>query len=158
MSSISGFLNIYWHIRLFKKFGIYRRSVKSDGHDIKETFHVSQWKTSRCPKISLRCPGYPPLFRTVHIILRRSLYAAAAGLDLHKMYSNDIGAYYIYLQMAVSPVALKYRMSLLLQQTACYILSPLPYCTSVMLSTLHSPSSFLTTALLSLLLSPVSKV
>ena len=85
-------------------------------------------------------------------------YPAAAGLDLHKMYSNDIGAYYIYLQMAVSPVALKYRMSLLLQQTACYILSPLPYCTSVMLSTLHSPSSFLTTALLSLLLAPVSKV
>ena len=97
MLSISGFLNIYRHVCLLQIFGIYRRAVESDRHNIKETFHVSQWKTSRCLKISLCGPGYPSLLGTVHIILRRGLYTVTAGLDLNKMYSNRVGADYIYL-------------------------------------------------------------
>jgi hypothetical protein len=61
------------------------------------------------------------------MILRRGLDAVTAALYFYKMYSNGVGADYINLKMTVSPVPLKYRMSLFFQQAACNVFALLPY-------------------------------
>ena len=63
------------------------------------------------------------LLGAVHIVLRRSLYVQAAGLDLYKMYSIRTDGYYVYLQMSAPPVPLQNLMSQTFQKRTCDVFS-----------------------------------
>ena len=87
----------------------------------------------------------------IHIVLRRCLYAFAAGLHLYKMYSIRTHRDNIYLKMSDSVVALKNRVAPASKQVACNILSLLSSYLSFISAIFHSPSSFFNTATFSFL-------
>ena len=115
------------------------------------TFAAIEGQAFPASKVTFRRCSDAPLLHMIHIVLRRSLYAFAAGLHLYKMYSIRTHRDDIYLKMSDSVVALKDCMAPAGKQVACTILSLLSSYLSFISAIFHSPSSFFNTATLSFL-------
>ena len=115
------------------------------------TFAAIEGQAFPASKVTFRRCSYAPLLHMIHIVLRRSLYAFAAGLYLYKMYSIRTHRDNIYLKMSDSVVALKNRVAPAGKQVACNILSLLSSYLSFISAIFHSPSTFVNVAILSLL-------
>ena len=92
------------------------------------------------------------LLCAVYIFLWRSLYAFAAGLHLYKMYSIRAFRDDVDLKMPYAEVALKDCVSISAEQAASGFFSLSSRYLSFISAIFHSPSTFVSTAVLSLLL------
>ena len=108
---------------MWKPFGLMLIAFKSYGQYVKHAFHASVGRPLAAPEVSACGFDDVRLLGTVHIVLRRRLYAEAAGLDLYKMYSLSSKGDNVDFQMSAPPVPLKNLMSQTLQKCACDILA-----------------------------------
>lgn len=108
---------------MWKPFGLMLIAFKSYGHYVEHAFHASVGRSLAASEVSACGLDDVRLLGTVHIVLRRRLYAAAAGLDLYKMYSISSKGDNVDFQMSAPPVPLKNLMSQTLQKCACDILA-----------------------------------
>ena len=108
---------------MWKPFGLMLIALKSYGHYIEHAFHASIGRSLAAPEVSA-CGLYDVrLLGTVHIVLRRCLYAEPAGLDLYKMYSISSKGDDVDFQMPTAPVPFENLMSQGLQKRTCDIFS-----------------------------------
>ena len=143
-----GLLYKYRNICLWEPFGPESPAFKGHSYDVEHTFVASVRKSLCRPQERCRCLYRATLFYPADIVLRRSLYAEFAGLDLNEMYAFMIEGYYVDLKMSASPVAFQYDMAHFHEQAACYIFAKLAYIASVISATFHIPSVFFTIAFL----------
>lgn len=118
-------LFIYRYICLRNPFYTMSVSFESDSHYVEETLVIAERKSALASKEGLCSLHYICLFLPPYIFLRRSLYALAAGLHLHKMYSISIKRYDVYLKMSASEVPFENRVTDTPQEVTCQILSQL---------------------------------
>lgn len=144
--SLIRLLNKYRNEGLFKIFRCDGVFPECDGDYIKHAFFVPYSCAFPFSEITLRRFDNLFLLLYVYIFLWRSLNAVTSGLDLHKMYSILVAGDDVYLQVSAAPVSLQYHVSTFFEKPAGYVFSFLSYCASEIISTLHAPSSFLTTA------------
>ena len=98
-------------------------AFKSYGHYVEHAFHASVGRSLAAPEVSACGLDDVCLLGSVHIVLRRRLYAEAAGLDLYKMYSISSKGDNVDFKMSAPPVPLKNLMSQTLQKCTCDILA-----------------------------------
>ena len=108
---------------MWKPFGLMLIAFKSYGHYVEHAFHASVGRSLAASEVSACGLDYIRLLGTVHIVLRRCLYAQAAGLDLYKMYSIGSKGDNVDFQMSAPPVPLKNLVSQHFQKRTCDIFS-----------------------------------
>ena len=108
---------------MWKPFGLMLIAFKSYGHYVKHAFHASVGRSLAASEVSACGLGDVRLLGTVHIVLRRRLYAEPAGLDFYKMYSISSKGDNVDFQMPTPPVPFKNLMSQRLQKRTCDIFS-----------------------------------
>ena len=108
---------------MWKPFGLMLIAFKSYGHYVKHAFHASVGRSLAASEVSACGLDDVRLLGTVHIVLRRRLYAEAAGLDLYKMYSIRTKGYYVDLEVSATPVPFENLMSQAFQKRTCDIFS-----------------------------------
>ena len=115
----------YRNICLREPFGPMRIPFECHRHNVEHAFVISVWKPFRGPEEVHRRLCCPTLLRYVHIVLRRGLYAAFAGLDLNKMQAFRAERYDVYLKVTAAPVPFKYGVPHVPEHVACNVFSQL---------------------------------
>ena len=116
------------------------------------TFTAIEGHSSSASEKSFRCICNPSLLCPIDIILWWRLYAFPAGLYLYKMYSICGSRNNVYLKMPYPEVAFKNHMPFRLKQSAGDVFSVTSCYLSFISVIFHSPSTFFSTAIFSLVL------
>ena len=108
---------------MWKPFGLMLIAFKGYGHYVEHAFHASVWRSLSALEVSSCRLDDVSLLGPIHIVLRWSLYAHPAGLDLYKMYSIRTKGDYVDLEVSATPVPFYDLMSQTCQKRACDVFS-----------------------------------
>ena len=104
-------------------FSLMSAAFKGYRYYVEHAFDTSVGRSLSTLEVSSCRLDYVRLLGSVHIVLRWSLYAQPAGLDLYKMYSIRTKGDYVDLLMSAAPVPFENLVSQPFQKRAGDILS-----------------------------------